>query len=106
MHVRLTEVTLRIIFEVKELPVIIGRDSSVDITLDDPSLPPLQCMIEESAWGQAVIWNLREDFPLYVNGDQVTSAKLCDGDVLTIGRNHFAFSTKKPDGNVDFDLER
>ena len=43
----------------------------------------------------AVVWNLRDDFPLYVNGRRVTKAKLFPGDILTIGQNRLFFPAKR-----------
>ena len=92
---RLTEVTSQEEIEIKKLPVIIGQNSAVDIPLDDPTLPPLQCMIDEKNDGGAVLWNLREDFPLYVNGNQVAKAELSSGDILHIGQRRFVFSSEE-----------
>jgi hypothetical protein len=91
MRMRLTIVTSREVIEFNDLPVIIGGNPVVDIPLDDPTLPPLQCMIERVPGGVAV-WNLREDHPLYVNRKEVTRARLSNGDVLTIGQNRLVFS--------------
>jgi pSer/pThr/pTyr-binding forkhead associated (FHA) protein len=92
---RLTAVTSQEKIDFSELPVIIGRNSVVDIPLDDPMVPPLQCMISKSADGGTVLWNLREDFPLYVNGRRVTVAELSSGDILTIGQRRFVFSCEE-----------
>lgn len=45
---QLRETTTNDRIEFSELPVFIGRDSTADIQLDDPALPPYQCMID--AW--------------------------------------------------------
>jgi pSer/pThr/pTyr-binding forkhead associated (FHA) protein len=93
MH--LTEMTLREKIDLNELPVIIGRDPTADIPLDDLTLPPFQCMIDEQADGVAVLWNLQNDFPLCVNGRLVTKANLLSGDILTIGQSRFVFSCEE-----------
>lgn len=97
MRMRLTNVTSEEGVEFSELPVIIGRHSAADILLDDPRVPPLQCMLSESVDGGAVICNLREDFPLYVNGRRVTEAELFHGDTLHIGQRRFVFSCEEID---------
>jgi pSer/pThr/pTyr-binding forkhead associated (FHA) protein len=75
----------------RKLPAIIGRDPSADVQVDDPMLPPYQCMIDK--WGDGgVVWNLRDDFPLYVNNRRVTKTELSAGDIVNIGRNRFVFS--------------
>jgi len=94
---RLTEMASQETIDLTELPVVIGRDPSADIELDDPTLPPFQCMIDEQTDGVAVLWNLRNEFPLYVNGSRVTKAVLADGDILTIGQNRFVFSCEEVD---------
>ncbi len=101
MRMRLTEVTSQEKIEFSELPVIIGRNSAVDISLDDPTVPPLQCMISKSADGGTVLWNLREDFPLYVNGRQVTVTELSPGDILHIGQRRFVVSCEEIDAGLN-----
>jgi hypothetical protein len=91
MRLQLREMATNDMIEFGELPAIIGRDATADIQLDDPTLPPFQCMIGEEADDGAFVLNLRNDFPLYVNGRQVMRADLLHGDILTIGQNRFAF---------------
>ena len=91
MRLQLREMATNDTIEFGELPAIIGRDSTADIQLDDPTLPPFQCMIGEEADDSAFVLNLRNDFPLYVNGRQIMRAELLHGDILTIGQNRFAF---------------
>lgn len=95
MRIQLTEMALQEKIDVNDFPAIIGRDPTADIPLDDPTLPPFQCMIDEGADGVAVLWNLRNDFPLYVNGRLVTKVNLLSGDILTIGERRFVFSCEE-----------
>jgi hypothetical protein len=92
MRLQLTDTTTNDRIEFSKLPVIIGRDSTAGIQLDDPTLPPYQCLIGTGADDGAVVWNLRDDFPLYINNHRVTQAKLVPGDILTIGQSRFTFS--------------
>jgi pSer/pThr/pTyr-binding forkhead associated (FHA) protein len=92
MRLTLKETTTNDRIECSELPAIIGRDATADIQLDDPALPPYQCMIDGLAGDGAVVWNLRNDFPLYVNGRRVDKAAMFPGDILTIGQNRFVLS--------------
>ena len=71
----------------KKLPVIIGRDSTADIRLDDPAVPPYQCMIGKGQSTHLTAWNLRTDTPMHVNGQEVSKADLLSGDRLTIGES-------------------
>ena len=70
MRLQLTEIASQEKIDLNELPAIIGRDSTADIQLDDPTLPPLQCMIDERADGVVFVWNVREDFPLTLMGTE------------------------------------
>ncbi len=102
MKMQLTEMASQETIDLMELPVIIGRDSSADIELDDPTLPPFQCMIDEQTYGVAVLWNLRNDFPLYVNGSLVTKATPADGDILTIGQSRFVFTCEEVNAGLKY----
>lgn len=92
MNMRLQQMATNDRIEFSEFPVIIGRDLTADIQLDDPTLPPYQCMIDEGADDGAVVLNLSDVFPLYVNGGRVSKAELFPGDILTIGQSRFIFS--------------
>lgn len=93
MRLQLKEMATNDRIEFSEFPVIIGRHVTADIQLDDPTLPPYQCIIDERPGDGAVVLNLRDDFPLYVNGGRVSETKvLFPGDILTIGQNRFVFS--------------
>jgi hypothetical protein len=102
MRMQLTEMALQEKIDLNDFPVIIGRDPTADIPLDDPILPPFQCMIDEGADGVAVLWNLQNDFPLYVNGHLVTKANLLSGDILTIGQSRFVFSCEEVDTGLKY----
>jgi FHA domain len=95
MRMQLTEMASREKIDLNDFPVIIGRDPTADIPLDDLTLPPFLCMIDEGADGVAVLWNLHNDFPLYVNDRLVTKANLLSGDILTIGESRFVFSCEE-----------
>ena len=102
MRLQLTDMITNDRIEFSELPAIIGRDATADIQLDDPTLPPFQCMIGERADDRAVVWNLREDFPIYVNGEPVSTAELVPGDILTIGQSRFVFSCEEVDMGLEY----
>ena len=92
MTLQLREIVTNESIACSELPAIIGRDATADIQLNDPTLPPYLCMIGEQGNDGAVVWSLRDDFPLYVNGSRVARAELFSGDILTLGQNRFVFS--------------
>lgn len=102
MRLQLTEVNTKVRIEFHELPILIGRDPSADIELDDPALPPFQCLIGKGPHGGANIWNLRVECPLYINGSSVTKASLSPGDLLAIGQSRFVFSCETANAVVRF----
>jgi hypothetical protein len=85
MRLRLIETISGRVIPIGKLPALIGRDPSADVQLDDASLPPYQCMIAKEGSEELTVWNLREEFPVSVNGRFVAKATLRPGDTLTIG---------------------
>jgi hypothetical protein len=73
----------------RKLPVFIGRDCTADVRLDDPAIPPYQCMIGKGASKHLTAWNLRTEVPMHVNGQEISKAELLPGDRLTIGKRQF-----------------
>jgi pSer/pThr/pTyr-binding forkhead associated (FHA) protein len=89
MHVNLIEVVSGEIIAIGRLPAVIGRDPSADVRIDDPALPPYQCMVGKDGDGVMTVWSLRPEFPVYVNGEMTAKAALRDGDELSIGKRRF-----------------
>jgi len=72
----------------RNLPILIGRDPTADVRLDDPTVAPYQCMIGNGTGKYLTAWNLRTDIPMHVNGKEVSKAELFPGDRLSVGKSH------------------
>jgi len=81
----------------RKLPILIGRDPSADVRLDDPAVAPYQCMIGNGTSKYLTAWNLRTEIPMHVNGQRVFSkAELLPGDSLTVGKSHLVVHYELP----------
>lgn len=89
MRLRLIETASGRAIPIGKLPAVLGRDPSADVQLDDASLPPYQCMIAKDGNDELTVWNLRQEWPVLVNGLAVSKAALRPGDTLAIGAGHF-----------------
>lgn len=72
----------------------LGRDASADIVLDDPGVSRRHAEVRISNDGphlQVVVRDLGSTNGTYLNGDQVGSEQLRDGDRLTMGRSTITF---------------
>lgn len=72
----------------------LGRDASADIVLDDPGVSRRHAEVRISNDGphlQVVVRDLGSTNGTYLNGDQVGSEQLRDGDRLTMGRSSIVF---------------
>lgn len=72
--------------------ITIGRDSSNDIVLADPSVSLVHCLIF-SEEGKAFVKDLGSTNGIRINSERVISANVHDGDSLTIGKNTIRFET-------------
>jgi pSer/pThr/pTyr-binding forkhead associated (FHA) protein len=71
------------------LPVTIGSDSDVEMRLNDPSVSPHHCRIEQVG-EQLVVSDLASTHGTYINGDLITTKSVLQaGDELTIGMKSF-----------------
>jgi hypothetical protein len=80
----------------RKLPIVIGRDPTADLWLDDPAIPPYQCMIGQGKSKYLTAWNLRTDIPMHVNGQEVSNAELFPGDRLTVGKRQLIVHYELP----------
>ncbi len=82
-----------------EVPLVkavttVGRDQSADITLDDPGASRRHAELRISHDGphlQVVVRDLGSTNGTYLNGDQVGTEQLQEGDRLTMGRTTMTF---------------
>lgn len=77
---------------------VIGRDPRADITLDDGGISRRHLEIRVTHDGPHLVIGARDmgsTNGTFVNGERVTSARLTDGDRLTIGRINFVVHTRR-----------
>lgn len=77
---------------------VIGRDTTSDITLDDPGVSRRHAEIRVTHDGPHLVVGLRDlgsTNGTYVNGERITSARLEDGDRVTVGRISFTLRTRR-----------
>lgn len=68
---------------------VIGRDPSADITLDDTGVSRRHCEIRVTHDGPHLLASIRDlgsTNGTYLNGERLTTARLAEGDRITIGR--------------------
>ncbi|MDO5630072.1 MAG: FHA domain-containing protein, partial [Mobilicoccus sp.] len=69
---------------------VIGRDASADITLEDSGISRRHCEIRVTHDGPRIIASIRDlgsTNGTFVNGENVRSARLVEGDRITVGRS-------------------
>jgi len=77
-------------FHLKGTPVIVGREDSCEITVNDDSVSRRHARIEPMADSYGVV-DLQSTNGTYVNDARVTLQKLKDGDYVRIGKGIFRF---------------
>ena len=78
----------RLQIDLDELPAIIGRSPTADVSVDDRWTSRIHCEISEIS-GTLVVRDLESSNGTLVNGQHVTEAHLLPGDRLTIGLNSY-----------------
>lgn len=71
--------------------VSIGRDPANIIHIDSLALADFHAIVKFTAEGY-VIERLREDFPVSINGRQISLESLSDGDHILIGKHNLYFT--------------
>lgn len=77
---------------------VIGRDPRADITLDDGGISRRHLEVRVTHDGPHLVIGARDmgsTNGTFVNGERVTSARLTDGDRITIGRINFVVHTRR-----------
>lgn len=74
------------IFKIRQGWTRIGRSSNSDICLDDPTVSRRHALIVAEPGKDLRVLDDRSLNGVYVNGHPVEWGRLCDGDLLTIGR--------------------
>ena len=73
---------------------ILGRDDSADILLDDPGISRRHSEIRVTTEGPRQVCGIRDldsTNGTFLNGERITSARLADGDRVTVGRTSLTF---------------
>lgn len=89
MNVTLMTIGLGHAVVLKKLPAVIGRDAEADVRLDDPEVRPFHCMLGDGQGPSLVMWAIRTDARILLNGHPVTRADVLPGDQLTVGSTQF-----------------
>ena len=77
---------------------VIGRDPGAEITLDDGGISRRHCEIRVTHDGPHLVIGLRDlgsTNGTFVNGERVNTARLDNGDRITIGRVSFVLHTRR-----------
>lgn len=77
---------------------VIGRDPNAEITLDDGGISRRHCEIRVTHDGPHLVIGLRDlgsTNGTFVNGERVNTARLDNGDRITIGRISFVLHTRR-----------
>ncbi|MCP4872866.1 MAG: FHA domain-containing protein [Proteobacteria bacterium] len=74
--------------------ISIGRDPAVDLKLDGDAVSGRHCAIEIFPAGEAFIRDLGSTNGTWVNGGQVSWARLRIGDRIRVGNHTLRFSTR------------
>lgn len=74
-------------FEFKKGNVVIGRGADADLTIDDDKISRKHCIIEAFARDLVFISDLASTNGTSINGMQVRSTKLKDGDKIGVGNS-------------------
>jgi signal transduction histidine kinase len=76
--------------------VVIGRDESAGIQLDDPNMSRTHARVRRDSSGAFTIEDLGSRDGTFVNGVEVTSARLEFGDRVTVGERTLLFTRVDP----------
>ena len=74
-------------------PLILGRDSSNQVEVDDPAVSRRHCSVSEVSSGVFEIADLDSHNGTFVNGTRVSRSALQHGDRIRIGASEFVFLT-------------
>jgi pSer/pThr/pTyr-binding forkhead associated (FHA) protein len=71
-----------------DLPVMIGRNQTADVSLDEAGVGDFQCIVERDD-GSLSVTDIAGGIGTFVNGNRITRAALIPGDTLRVGRSNF-----------------
>ncbi len=82
----------------------IGRDPSNAVHIDSLALADHHAVVKYTAEGY-VIRRLRQDYPVFLNGQQISEERLSDGDHIAVGKHNIYFIHEAPPPGFDDDTE-
>ena len=82
--------------QLADVPIVIGRDPSCEIAVDEPSASRRHACVRPSAGGW-VVEDLGSRNGTLVNDRPVSSVRLADGDIIAVGAVRLIFSSGEPD---------
>ncbi|MCK4661196.1 MAG: SpoIIE family protein phosphatase [Phycisphaerae bacterium] len=82
--------------QLADVPTVIGRDPSCDITVDDVSVSRRHALVRPNAGGYC-IEDLGSKNGTLVNNVPISSALLADDDVIMVGVVRLVYSSRDPD---------
>ncbi|MFQ5654652.1 MAG: ATP-binding protein [Planctomycetota bacterium] len=89
-----------LVFSLEKEPVTLGRDTRVEIYLDDPRASRRHAVVEPCDDGSWVLRDLGSTNLTFLNGRSVSSATLKEGDVITIGGCELAVQANAPGDRI------
>ena len=97
-------------FPINQLRVIIGRELTCSIVLEEPVLSRRHCVITQDN-NKFYVADLKSKNGTYLNGQRIEKTELEDGDIIRVGNTRFEFITedgKKSDADKksEFALKR
>jgi pSer/pThr/pTyr-binding forkhead associated (FHA) protein len=86
MKVKLISADAEIVLN--DLPVMIGRNNTADVRLDDADTGEFHCIIEQDD-SRLSVADITGGVGTFVNGHRIKRAALMPGDRLGVGRSNF-----------------
>lgn len=79
------------VFPMSQFPVILGRDETLPVKLDDPQASRRHCQIEQGDGSNFTVRDLNSTNGTLLNGRKITRATVTDGDRIKIGETIIEF---------------
>jgi hypothetical protein len=90
--------------ELGKREVGIGRDPSNALHIDSLALADHHAVVKYTVEGY-VIRQLRQDYPVFLNGRPISEERLSDGDHIAIGKHNIYFIHEPPAPSFDDDID-
>lgn len=90
--------------ELEKREIGIGRDPSNALHIDSLALADYHAVVRYTEEGY-VIRQLRQDYPIYLNGRLISEERLSDGDHIAIGKHNIYFIHQAPPPGFDDEID-